>query len=1355
MKYFSFNKNRKNILITLLIVSMLGAAYFFMYVPQNEQRLQEQRFRSLQNVDINIHARIDNSVVLMNMLMSAYKINDPQAAPYMKAINSNNEGNFLLTFKKDTLKTIGNKLDSGYIISLNNYKRKLEILIIDTLLKNGKIIQYTLNMQFNFQQFIKMLLPSNVFEQYIIFSGGNIIYQDFPSGIGYLGDSLSGKVNGVYNAGIKSLAVSGKSYKLFSLPVSITTDKQLIITGLLSNSNYQHEKNQLPSNIVLFLLTVVFLAIVAYPWIKLYQMGNTDRLTVNDGVATIVVSMLLMSLVVFTFVKYNLVFRPDTNPNSKDTLSAQITKAFKNEVSQAYKKLNAFNTLLIKDSSKFSKKIIFLGKSGMAYADDISTPVPDTINTLVKGLKIDQVFWLDSTGQEKINWISGGYNAPYGNFKKRPYFKNIIQSNSYFLNNDTAKKYYLDQVISWTTGAFSSVLSLPSRAPGVKVACISFGMKSLQNPVLPAGYQFAIIDENAKVLYHSQTSRNLNENMLSEFSPNNKLKSCIEARVKDNFKIHYFSREYEVTVEPIQTLPYFIVIFEDSNFKEIIDVEIYSFTFSMMLLLFAFLIFQLFTVFLASSKRSFFKKQKYETSWIGPKISAHNQYNTASLANLTIILLAILFFRSSTMLSFLFILLLSITFAGIFLNFIFALRYKKNNKPNGYRFKKITIICLIIFSLIINRAAFITLDTESLHLIIIFQLVTFVALTLIFFVANFIIIFFNKNFSKFFFEDINFAHSFSLMVLTRLMLSSGLPVLFFYMASYNYEKNVSIRYQHLQYARHLPKTLTAGQLSSIKLKNNIDNDYYYYDGAWVKDIFLDRSAIISPYSKEEYITIQLLSLFRINFSEKAINQDKFYAANAADSSFFYNPLLKNACKGDSATITYIAAMPTGENTAIRAANLNYKLPGIFENEAPAVRGLYFNGYLFWLLLLMVLILFYFIIHDIINKIFCLKLPDLTLWNELDNNVLANHSNNNLVFVIGLPGSDKLSRIIDKIRAGGISNGKIPLVADVNDLANNVIVADFINIPDSGDDRENDAAWILFNAKVLDKKNKLIIVNHFEYNIFDPITTRIKLNFLERIMLANSSKIIILSTIHPLAFLEAAMEQNDSKKNLSMEHDQERWHVLLGHFGIVVFPLKLMTGTSTEAIFKSIFQETAYTHFLNKMRSSAMQVAVGLPKNKRNEKGDEMVLKLQVTADYFYLYIWHSLTKEEKFLLYDLAEDNLVNSYDEYNLNMLLAKGLIIRVDGGLRLFNRGFRNFILTAIGNAEAIKIKHLMEDHSNWSKLKNPLLIVIVAILIFLLASQEEVYSKLITYVAALGAAIPMFLKLFSMFDKTNNKS
>lgn len=1343
MRYFSFFKNFNDVFITLLVLIFLGAGYFYMYVPQNEKAVQEQRFRSLQNIDKNIHSKIDNSIALMHNLLVAYKTSNRKSI--IEYINGYSTANFTLSVPDSQL--IKANPDSNFNIVVNNNSRLITLLAnIPSGGKQNDSMRYRMEMKFTFEQFIKNLLPANVFDQYIVFSDGQVVYEDFSSGIGFLNDSLSGKKGGIVTSGIKSLNVSGKDYKLFFQPVSFTADKQLVVTGLLSNKHYQQEKNQLPSQGVLLLLTVVFIAIVAYPWIKLYQMGNKDRLTVTDGIATMVVSMLLMSLLFFTLVKYNLFFKPDNSPDSKAAIARQITAAFNNEIDSVYKKIHLYDAMVASDSALLQQDIVYLDK-----ADSITAATGNrkdsfkTIPVIAQNSSINQVYWLDKNGDEKINWINSYKNAPHGNFSQRPYFKNIFQNNSYLLHHSADSPFYLDQVISWTSSAFTSVISIPSVVPGKSVAAMSFNMQSLRQPVLPLGYKFAIIDNKAKVLYHSDAARNLNENLLNELSDNEKLRSCIEARTSDAFGSAYFSREYTVRVQPINNLPYFIVIFSDNSFKETRDVEIYSFTFSMMLLLFLFLVCQLFGVFLVSSHRSFFKRQLFDTSWVGPKISSVNQYNVAALANAIVIILAIVFFNFSSILTYFFILFFSVIFTSLFLNSLFAKRYKKYRQLENYGFKIITIRWLFVFIVLANLGAIRALDTNNFLVFALYELLVFFTGWILLKWGRAIIHFFYSCFNGLFFRG-NYAHSFTLMALTRLLLTSGLPMLFFYVTAYNYEQNIGIRYGQLQYASHLPATITESQLIKINNHNNVAGTYYYFDNAWIKNIAYKTVPFARPYSKEDNFTARLLSLFRISISDKAVLEDKMNVHAAADSSFFYNPLFKNG-DNDGATVTNITTSRGDSNLSITASSLNYRLPKLYGEK-------FYNGWLFWICLLLALVIFYFIIYNVLKKLFCLDLPDLSLWGAIDEAILSNEKVNNLLFIIGLPGSGKLSQVLQKIKDGTLGNGDTPFVYNPGNPENNVLIADLINIPDIGNDREKDEAWKVLTDKIASDKNKLIIVNHFEYNIRDAVTNRIKLNLLEQIMLQNTSKVVILSTIHPVAFLDSVMDLAIADKGVPGQ-DLERWHVLLGHYRIVVFPLQKWDADNTEEVYKTIIKETAQTHFLNKMRESVMGVAEVLPENEKAQKGDELVFKLQVVSHYFYMYIWQSLTKEEKFLLYDLAEDNLVNSFDDYNLNMLLAKGVIIRTDGTLKLFNKGFRNFILTAIGNSEAMKIKNLIKDNGNWSRLKNPLMMVIVAILVFLLISQEEAYSKLITYVATLGAGIPAVIKLFSLFDNNNTKS
>jgi hypothetical protein len=290
--------------------------------------------------------------------------------------------------------------------------------------------------------------------------------------------------------------------------------------------------------------------------------------------------------------------------------------------------------------------------------------------------------------------------------------------------------------------------------------------------------------------------------------------------------------------------------------------------------------------------------------------------------------------------------------------------------------------------------------------------------------------------------------------------------------------------------------------------------------------------------------------------------------------------------------------------------------------------------------------------------------------------------------------------------------------------------------------------------------------------------------------------MILSTVHPMAFLDSIFfvekktkDKSEGTDQLSIPHqDLERWNVLLGHYAIVLMPLGSYKGDAVveevkkdldsfpflnlfdlnpvveevkkDPLEPSIQVEVGKAQFLDKMKKAATDTARAVYDDSQEKEKDfnleELAFKLQLTSHYFYMYIWQSLTKEEKFLLYDLAEDNLVNSFDDHNLGLLIGKGIIFRdEDGTFRLFNKGFRNFILTAIGNSEAMAIKDRIKDNGNWGKWRTPLIIIFMAILIFLMASQEEVYTELLTYVGALGAGIPVFFRLLSFFDKGSQKT
>src|ERR1700743_3263041 len=275
LKFFSFGKSQASVLVTLMVLIFLAAAYFYIYIPQNEKTVQERRFRCLQNINTNIDAKIGNSISMLNYLLTNYHHKSPADGFDHYTPNSN----FKLTpIKKGTVKGLSDAAADSLVTIQVDLNSKQFIFSLAKLTKTRRPANtddtLKLGMTYGFEQFIKPLLTADVFDNYIVFINNNekpdkerddkgavktrkLVYETFPSGLSYkTKDSLLALKNGITSPGIHSMNIGGEDYRAFTQPVIIGTDNELIIIGLVSNKNYQAEKTQLPLWFILLLLTV-------------------------------------------------------------------------------------------------------------------------------------------------------------------------------------------------------------------------------------------------------------------------------------------------------------------------------------------------------------------------------------------------------------------------------------------------------------------------------------------------------------------------------------------------------------------------------------------------------------------------------------------------------------------------------------------------------------------------------------------------------------------------------------------------------------------------------------------------------------------------------------------------------------------------------------------------------------------------------------------------------------------------------------------------------------------------------------------------------------------------------------------
>jgi hypothetical protein len=306
---------------------------------------------------------------------------------------------------------------------------------------------------------------------------------------------------------------------------------------------------------------------------------------------------------------------------------------------------------------------------------------------------------------------------------------------------------------------------------------------------------------------------------------------------------------------------------------------------------------------------------------------------------------------------------------------------------------------------------------------------------------------------------------------------------------------------------------------------------------------------------------------------------------------------------------------------------------------------------------------------------------------------------------------------------------------------------------------NDAAWEAEQEKIKPyHKCKGVLIKHFEYDLGDKSTNDKKLAFIETILSNKIPDIIIVSTIHPEAFLTNLRtdKTNTDFSQLAIENNYYQWVSVFSSFEMFYFPLSVSTKKLEEkSLADLISNEGMFGSYLPDVKDKLVKYIEehknSLPFN--HEVKEEMILRFQNLAYPYYLSIWNSLTRDEQYLLYDLAEDGLTNYKSRDVITTLFNKGLIVNRQQLPAIMNMSFKNFILTEVKSGSAILDDKIRSEGSLWHSFKLPFYIVIASVVIFIFYTQQDTFNKMTTFLTTFAALIPLLLKLFGFMSASKS--
>ena len=131
---------------------------------------------------------------------------------------------------------------------------------------------------------------------------------------------------------------------------------------------------------------------------------------------------------------------------------------------------------------------------------------------------------------------------------------------------NTSTQFAIQPLVARSSGAMVVVLAVPNSAGthGVGtdgVNTLATHLQSLTQPVLPVGFQFAVVDRDGLVQFHADPTRNLQENFFDETDNHRGLRAAVLTRHAQHLDMDYYAWPERAYVMPLKDTPWSLIVF--------------------------------------------------------------------------------------------------------------------------------------------------------------------------------------------------------------------------------------------------------------------------------------------------------------------------------------------------------------------------------------------------------------------------------------------------------------------------------------------------------------------------------------------------------------------------------------------------------------------------------------------------------------------------------------------------------------------------------------------------------------------------------------------------------------------------
>lgn len=439
------------------------------------------------------------------------------------------------------------------------------------------------------------ILPLEVFERVLVTSrSGELLLQAGrgPVQISGLWPTLptaKDSVRSVERLGaasqIRHLDLGGTAYTAFVQPVNLpielrwrsedgrtgSPDTPWFIVGFVRSADLRGASVRISPNVVLIVLLVMGIAILTIPYLRIRHLGTREALRPIDvlsAMTSLAVGAAVVALAVVHVVSYAQHKR--VRDDHLKSLAERITDQLETDLNSAELQLERLNRVY------FANLKAPTGRERFARRDSVSI-LATSDTTLGAYPDLEMAYWMDSTGLQTAKWTIRPAATSKVNVSDRDYFRTAVEGPLWPAGGGLRPR-FVEVIGSRVTGEVSATLSLPTGDRAIPVAALLTFPHSTIRPVLPAGYHFCIIDERGLVLFHENYERNLVENFFEELDASEHARAAVDMRHEAALDLQYGVAPIRAVLSPLKRgdfyTPWTVVVYTERGPLRMLATEV-------------------------------------------------------------------------------------------------------------------------------------------------------------------------------------------------------------------------------------------------------------------------------------------------------------------------------------------------------------------------------------------------------------------------------------------------------------------------------------------------------------------------------------------------------------------------------------------------------------------------------------------------------------------------------------------------------------------------------------------------------------------------------------------------------------